>query len=89
MRFHKEKEIRSRASASQRGTWGCFTSAVVSIELGTDRQDEIVDTWYHYSFSPAIPCRNSLELFFHDFEHTFHVSAHALVPFERVTILRR
>jgi len=30
-----------------------------------------------------------LGLFFHDFEHTFQVSAHALVPFERVTILRR
>jgi hypothetical protein len=30
-----------------------------------------------------------LGLFFHDFEHTFHVSAHALVPFERVTMLRR
>jgi hypothetical protein len=30
-----------------------------------------------------------LGLFFYDFEHTFHVSAHALVPFERVTILRR
>jgi hypothetical protein len=27
--------------------------------------------------------------FFHDFEHTFHVSAPALVPFEGVTILRR
>jgi DNA modification methylase len=30
-----------------------------------------------------------LGLFFHDFEHTFHVSAQALVAFERVTILRR
>src|ERR1700732_451260 len=30
-----------------------------------------------------------LGLFFYDFEHTFHVSAQALVPFERVTILRR
>ena len=30
-----------------------------------------------------------LGLFFHDFEHTFHVSAHALVPFERVTMWRR
>ncbi len=30
-----------------------------------------------------------LGLFFHDFEHTFHVSAQALVLFERVTILRR
>src|SRR6202171_4582983 len=27
-----------------------------------------------------------LGLFFHDLEHTFHVSAHALVSFERVTI---
>ena len=30
-----------------------------------------------------------LGLFFHDFEHTFHVSAQALDPFGRVTILRR
>jgi hypothetical protein len=30
-----------------------------------------------------------LGLFFHDFEHTFYVSAHALVPFEGVMILRR
>src|SRR6266478_7683576 len=29
-----------------------------------------------------------LGLFFHDFERTFHVSAQALVPFERVTMLR-
>jgi 2,4-dienoyl-CoA reductase-like NADH-dependent reductase (Old Yellow Enzyme family) len=49
--------------------------------------------WYGapgiYNISNDVGCVKELGLFFHDFRYTFHVSAHALVPFERVTILRR
>jgi hypothetical protein len=63
-------------------------SASQAIRHGRYAAEDAVEEVKHTSLTTSAVSRY-LGLFFHDFEHTFHVSAHALVPFERVTILRR
>ena len=58
---------------------------VAQIYVSTDRHTQ----GNTYNISNEVGRVKVLRVVFSDFEHTFHVSSHALVPFERVTILRR
>jgi len=54
----------------------------------------VYSTWLHmqcsvFDISNDAGRVKRFEILFHDFLHTYHVSADALVPFERITIFAR